>query len=1078
MSVFSNKIKNGLFPGRFLQNISNEPKDWFTSVFYSICIVIFILLNVRFSLTSFEGRIISRATIEDYDIDFRVHLYFLLVFVFFFSVFLIKTIAAKAGGFISGSERLIINYISLAGILLLFFGAVTAKVANMPVLLILAAHGIILIKIIFRIIFTKKTLLPDAVGYDVFVFSLLSSFSVSLFLQGTLLFLGYTVYLNFYLYFFISGSVMYFISWNHLAQKEAATAGKIFQRILRCMKPLSVMPFIAVLTTELYLILNNKNIYDIRQCFIFLFLIILCIVWFMIEITRRQNKQYDEGDYRKTLFHFHLPVFLSGMMALISYIPVMREAPGMFEIANPVLSVQQFYEFGKIPFIDTFNSHELSEILFPFLYTWINGYSDLSFLTYNFLENILAVLVIYFFLLKFTRNPYIASFTLFFVPFSGILLPVGYFSVLIIPLFLLYLHRKQTISVFFILFCILFFLIIWRIDIGYSGCIAAFLFMGIYSLTRYSNNFSFSSFRKAFLLFLFALLILFSALYIAFGQKLIHAITAIYSYFNSAQTFGFPDLAEQGNYTYFLVHYFVFPVIISCLITGIIIMLIKNKVIHQTPPDILILFLFLSLFYLINFHRGLIRHALIENTDYSLTSFGFFILGGSIFLVRPLWSELKKFIFFICFSGLLIIAFKFPKDDIHVLSYFGSFLEKTDSLFAVNESGSKIARYTEDSTYKRPHYEEIADFLRTHLQKDETFIDFVNSPMLYFYSHKKNPVFFNQPMHCSHNEYLQKRYIDEVSDSKIPYVIFSKYPEVAGVTDVDGIPNAARYFLIAEYIYRDYRPFAVINNFCIWKKNGPDGTDSPQITTIYNAGNADTASEPTLYLTTRIFPDFSKRIFLSVNYTCREEARITVQWNYGPVVFSAYPDSSVALFELKNIPHDTLKNLQLSVSPDSKIKIEKISIIESNYIPDVFSTRSICFSNLKFAPYIWGQFDERSAEGRTKNIISLTAGNLLLKKKEMKKISFAPVGNKQQGNYLIFKIKNLAARTADINVAYGKGGATSGSFTFRIKDGESENRYVLRISTQYNWLAENNDWISITPAEDIEISSIEITEAD
>src|SRR5206468_3557657 len=85
------------------------------------------------------------------------------------------------------------------------------------------------------------------------------------------------------------------------------------------------------------------------------------------------------------------------------------------------------------------------------------------------------------------------------------------------------------------------------------------------------------------------------------------------NYLTSAQTYGLKYLGE-GRSNAFPVHYYVFPVLVCILLVTVTVMFGKRKLMTRTRfawSGIV----FLALFYLFNFNRGLIRHSMGEGTD-------------------------------------------------------------------------------------------------------------------------------------------------------------------------------------------------------------------------------------------------------------------------------------------------------------------------------------------------------------------------------------------------------------------------------------------------------------------------------
>lgn len=1068
----------------FWERLSVNPMDWVSCIFYSSCLVIFILYNTCFELSSFDRRIISRATAENFDIASRVNLYYLMIFIFALSNILFKLLAEKIQKYITSSEHKLINFLSLCGVLFLLFGAFTADPLNMPVFLVLVAHGILSVKIGFRVLKRKTKSLNNSTEYNILLFSFLTSVSLFFFCKFATYFLGVTDFINLYIFLFIAGSSIYVSLWNYLTKfSDNASAETKFHNILRQLKPLFFFPVTAVITTEIYLFLNQKNIFHVSQNFIFLILIVLLIIWHIIERYRKTKNKNKNVDLRDLLFRFHVPVFLVGFSAFVFYVPILNETQDLYEIANSALSIQQFYEFQKIPFIDTFNTHELSEILFPFTYTSIYGFSDLSYLLFNFLHKTLAILLVYFLITKYTRNPYIVLYAILFFPFFEIILPYYYYSALLFPLILGYATQKQTIKSFILLFSTLLFLILWKMDIGFACFFAGIISIILFSFAHYKNHFNLKALIWGFIYFCFICIALFTLFYLILGNKLIRITVDVFSFFDSVQAYGFPDLIESSNIFFYLTQYFVFPALITFLVLFATIKLFRFADESGKFSGVLTIYIFIGLFYLINFHRGLVRHSLIENSDGTLMSLGFFLLGGSIFILKPDLTETKKFIIFISLSCMLVLGFKFPRNSVQKTSLFGLFLSKVDSFNVLKEEEYKISRAVEDTTYAKENYRDLVHFFDVNLSPEETFVDFTNSPMLYFYAHKENPCFFNQPIYNAHDEYLQKRFIEQVQEHDAPFVLFSKHPVTSGDC-LDGIPNAVRHYLVAEFIYINYEPYVCINKFCVWKRKDFQIEKNIRKNIIYDINDSDSALSVKENLKINLDNEISlnKSIYISFYFSVKKESEIAMKCIMNDTsetyIFNAFHDSTEKTIQLSANQGKKLQALLFIIPPGSDFTLTEVSIIESDILPDVFSSRTIRFPGLKYIPYVWGTLDNKSSGPTVKALFTLATKKIILKAGVNEKFLFQPINDKINGNYLVFNALNPSGKISELTVEYGSGRKKNGSFTFYIKDDFLFNTYKLRLSTQYNWMALENDWISFSSDDPLEIESVFITAGD
>ena len=106
-----------------------------------------------------------------------------------------------------------------------------------------------------------------------------------------------------------------------------------------------------------------------------------------------------------------------------------------FEMANPQLAIYKFHEFGLIPFLESFNSHALSELVNGFSYTFLNGYNgDFAMYNYEWVTEILITLAAYYLLKKFFNSTHLAFVTVLLIPttFSVVnsIYPIIWFGVL------------------------------------------------------------------------------------------------------------------------------------------------------------------------------------------------------------------------------------------------------------------------------------------------------------------------------------------------------------------------------------------------------------------------------------------------------------------------------------------------------------------------------------------------------------------------------------------------------------------------------------------------------------------------
>ena len=113
----------------------------------------------------------------------------------------------------------------------------------------------------------------------------------------------------------------------------------------------ALIPLWFVLSEEIYMILNQHSIFSIAHSIIFILL--LLITFLLIARSYRKESSALEQEPRAitAIASFYFPWMIVGLIAFTYYRPVVEAPVEMFEQANPALSIQQYYEFGKLPWL-------------------------------------------------------------------------------------------------------------------------------------------------------------------------------------------------------------------------------------------------------------------------------------------------------------------------------------------------------------------------------------------------------------------------------------------------------------------------------------------------------------------------------------------------------------------------------------------------------------------------------------------------------------------------------------------------------------------------------------------------------
>ena len=224
--------------------------------------------------------------------------------------------------------------------------------------------------------------------------------------------------------------------------------------------------------------------------------------------------------------------------------------------------------------------------------------------------------------------------------------------------------------------------------------------------------------------------------------------------------------------------------------------------------------MYLIIFYFANFQRGIERHGFIENTDGFLSSYSFLIFSLGTYLLLKRYSINTRLIAYSVMSLLLMKTYK-----LRGIEQQENIVEKLSKEIKHKHHPDQLSKPIERSTLPEGFYDanikDIKYFLDTNFDDDATFIDFSNTPILYYYTGRNVPSYFCQSLQNSHNDFLQQGHIRKIEEMNVPVVVFSNMPY--GFWDaLDEVPNTVRHFRLAEYIYQNYKPYGIINKHDIW----------------------------------------------------------------------------------------------------------------------------------------------------------------------------------------------------------------------------------------------------------------------
>jgi len=130
--------------------------------------------------------------------------------------------------------------------------------------------------------------------------------------------------------------------------------------------------------------------------------------------------------------------------------------------------------------------------------------------------------------------------------------------------------------------------------------------------------------------------------------------------------------------------------------------------------------------------------------------------------------------------------------------------------------------------------------------------------------------------------------------------------------------------------------------------------------------------------------------------------------------------------------------------------------------------------DLQKLPYIWGTYDPLNAVSKTVVLENVTNNPVLLKSNQEYFFLIKPDFDKTTGNYLYLRLRGTDS--SRITVGYGE--KDTNSFSFSTEPTSKYENYLVRVSTQWEWMNSDIDKISITSNGDLELSEMNIRKGD
>lgn len=1053
------------------------------------------LLNT--GITRFE-RYISSATAGNLDIGKVInnfYIWYLIIFpaIFFAALFLLKLIYKKAipkGPQVMDAINNLYQFavISLFPLLIAYINRFTiAKLIFTPSIVI---PCVIIISIIGYIINSHLIELDfNAFKWCIFI-SFAMIFPVLIFLN--MLAVKLPAYLLYFLVIMFTTALLY-------AAKKYLNKSN-FDKIQIAFIPFAYTLAFVSIFLELCNILNQYGIFITRKAQISLAIYVIAIIISVaIFYTFKTEKINDGFCWEK---YFYPGIVLS--LGLIYVQPQLQLIVNtdLFESSNGGCAISQLFLFGKLPIIESFSGHMLSDTIWGVVYGILNNDSfGAIFSPYGVYAFVVVLFILYLILKNVFNRDFAAAVTILF-PFIGgmaIWSDIGFFSILS----LVYLTKKPTPTFsYFVFWSVLAISFLYRMDTGVAYGIGSLVVLILLCVLK-KIEINYKKLVASFFAVTAIVICLFSIVCFIKRINIMHRIREFFAIGLSNQNWAYSSIGDPNRISFFYVYIFIPFITILALIYFIL--HIRNH--SGISADKSAIILSLGFAYIINIPRIIVRHNLYEGLNGArLFTAALFLSLVVAFVIKRNKYILFAFGFFTFMAATSVIS---SDTNMYPQSLLSVAMNKFNNgaLTTENIVTEKVKRIDTSEEMKKS-YSAIVNKINELLSPGETYLDFSNQTLLYALSGRENPTYISQsPGHLS-GEHLQLRFIEQIEAMKdrIPLAILPKNPVYLGFT-LDGIQNSYRYYKVSEYIYNNYKPLGVISDYAIWcrkdkirryssydyiKPSIDISSETFEYLTVYDAqlrfNNKEieiTAGsyDPQVIGLEGLFGDnlaTNAETEINIKYTSSVSGNVQLfytrfeQEEFSEELSVRQTCQTQGILRFR-IPLTPYSRIRLDVPDNSIFTIKEVSIADENQLVsagyDYAKYEDAHIYYLGMIPYLWGKYDtEKAYENKIIDGVIRTENDSIII--ESDKIP------KNSGNYLLLRV--TSDKGSSMTVFFGKDGQDGfealNSFTFNVEKGQ--NNYLVRVSSDFYWYSGMINSCKLSLFDGVLIDELQILEGD
>lgn len=605
-------------------------------------------------------------------------------------------------------------------------------------------------------------------------------------------------------------------------------------RLSWALAPLGWLSLVWVLRDELYLTANNRGWHAFQPSHAEILLLVVLALWCAL----RWRRAGAAPDTARALGSLVFPALLVSVTCFAHYRPTLGAPTDLFEPGNPALFIQQWLDFGRVPFVETFNAHAFSDSFFGFVYSALHGAGDDHWRLYDFLGEALSTLVVYLAVRRLTSNAFVAFFFAGLLPFRTEVFPHYCDTAAITALLLAWLVERPSARrwIAFAFYSVALFL--WRLDMGFASLIASGALLVAWRVVR-------SDFRPRVLHILAAGALCalvfggaFFAIAYARGVDPLARLEDLRHVLQSNQGFGHVAIAPKLNANV-LLNLGVVPLAMLALVGWVLLRLRQRRTDGAPFKELFIVWA--TAYYFANFPRGLVRHSWIEVGNVYVLSFALAALSSAVLLGAWGTVRLRAAAFLgtaSVLAGSLGVMGPLPERAEHFHRLWSSWRTSFFQARRTEPRRELIDRSPASPQTELNHYAQFRAFIAANLRPGQTFVDLQNAPMLYSATRRRSPHYLNH-LYLAHDEHLQRSEIAEFQRHDVPLAVVWTEEDLAKRDGVesnrhnvpDALFNHVRQWRLHEWLNARYEPWRLVQRWQVWRRtnwmapSAPEGED-------------------------------------------------------------------------------------------------------------------------------------------------------------------------------------------------------------------------------------------------------------